>query len=817
MKKGISLILACLVILVSVSYPNSRQIRVRSSDAYPVHNLNTGLNYTTIQSAIDANETLDGHTIFVEQGKYYEHLIVNKSVSLIGENMNTTIIDGNFTGDPIAIVANHVSITNFTIQEGWLGTWYVFEGCAIYIAPDTSYANITHNIITDNRGFGIIVNYTNHNVISENLIGQDFGVSMAFSDNNTISDNIIRNSSIIMYSSHNNLVFDNNIENSSSGISIANSNGNLIYNNTIFNGHFGIGIGFSEQNRLYNNNMTGNVYNFELNVGPEDLTTSYFNNSIETSNLVDGKQICYLQHAKDVVIDPKLNIGTVYVIDSENITIRDLNLTHNGVAVYLWETKDSTIENITGSYDFYAMDLVLCTNITIDNCSFANYEYQGGNGIYINSSDTCSIFDNEIRYKTDTGIEVQSSSNMIIDNNKICNIWGDGLRIFNGGNNTICRNLITKNYNNVFLYFTSGNKFYDNDFEDDRGMFLWNATDNMWDNGFEGNYWSNYNGTDVNQDGIGDSAYTLLDGSIDHYPLMGMFYTFKTDLGYNVDLISNSTIEKFEYSEPNDTINLQVTNMFENQTNCFSRMTIPVALMNEPYHIFINGTEKTFKLLSFSNASYSYLYAMYDFKANVTRTNVTMWVNIWPQLQSQGYAGVDIRLYDDVPIATANFINLTKMGIYNNTIFFKAINNSIVEGGDPTGTGYGDPSIASISSELPNRHSNLRGTFAMAKNLGSNLTTSLFYVNLANNSFLDDQCVVFGEVTQGMYVFDTIGNATVDANDRPLLNYTIGSIDLIQHSTVDVVIIPEIPSNLIFLLLLMEMSAAIIFYKKHRP
>jgi len=68
-----------------------------------VHNLDTGLNYTSIQEAIDAPQTLYGHTIFVEEGIYYEHVVLNKSLSLIGENRSTTIIDGNHTGNVIKI------------------------------------------------------------------------------------------------------------------------------------------------------------------------------------------------------------------------------------------------------------------------------------------------------------------------------------------------------------------------------------------------------------------------------------------------------------------------------------------------------------------------------------------------------------------------------------------------------------------------------------------------------------------------------------------------------------------------------------------
>ena len=60
----------------------------------PVHDINNGLGYETIQEAVDAPETLDGHTIFAEAGTYYENIVVNKPVSLFGENRDTTIIDG---------------------------------------------------------------------------------------------------------------------------------------------------------------------------------------------------------------------------------------------------------------------------------------------------------------------------------------------------------------------------------------------------------------------------------------------------------------------------------------------------------------------------------------------------------------------------------------------------------------------------------------------------------------------------------------------------------------------------------------------------
>jgi pectin methylesterase-like acyl-CoA thioesterase len=60
-----------------------------------VHNLDTGINYTTIQEAIDALETQSGHTIFVDAGTFFENVEVSKALSLVGEDKGTVIVDGD--------------------------------------------------------------------------------------------------------------------------------------------------------------------------------------------------------------------------------------------------------------------------------------------------------------------------------------------------------------------------------------------------------------------------------------------------------------------------------------------------------------------------------------------------------------------------------------------------------------------------------------------------------------------------------------------------------------------------------------------------
>jgi nitrous oxidase accessory protein NosD len=76
--------------------------------------------FPTIQAPI--NNASAGDTIYVRNGTYFEDVIVNKSVSLIGENRNTTIIDGNKTGNVLQVTADKVNVTGFTIQNAG-STW----------------------------------------------------------------------------------------------------------------------------------------------------------------------------------------------------------------------------------------------------------------------------------------------------------------------------------------------------------------------------------------------------------------------------------------------------------------------------------------------------------------------------------------------------------------------------------------------------------------------------------------------------------------------------------------------------------------------
>ncbi len=138
-----------------------------------------------------------------------------------------------------------------------------------------------------------------------------------------------------------------------------------------------------------------------------------------------------------------------------------------------------------------------------------------------------------------------------------------------------------------------------------------------------------------------------------------------------------------------------------------------------------------------------------------------------------------IELYDDMPITTGNFKKLVQQGVYDGAIFHRVIDGFMIQGGDPTGTGYGDPSIPSITDEFTDHNRNDRGTIAMA-NAGPNTGSSQFFINLVDNNRLDSKHPVFGKVIQGMDVVDNIAKVNTDENDRPLQEVKIIKAEIVD-------------------------------------
>jgi peptidyl-prolyl cis-trans isomerase B (cyclophilin B) len=138
---------------------------------------------------------------------------------------------------------------------------------------------------------------------------------------------------------------------------------------------------------------------------------------------------------------------------------------------------------------------------------------------------------------------------------------------------------------------------------------------------------------------------------------------------------------------------------------------------------------------------------------------------------------IHVELFpDDAPKTVNNFSKLANDGFYDRVIFHRVIPDFMIQGGDPTGTGSGGPGY-SFEDEF-NDHTVERGALAMA-NAGPNTNGSQFFIVTTEAApWLDGKHTVFGRVTDGMDVVDTISELPRDARDKPHDDVVIESVSL---------------------------------------
>jgi parallel beta-helix repeat protein len=213
-------------------------------------------NYTTIQDAIHAS--VNGDTVFVFHGAYNEKIMVNKSISLLGENKDTTVINGSGYTDAVYINETGITISGFTIQDEG-ASWIWRRG--IFISSSSNNIEIHNNIITKNYiGIDIYDTATDiliyDNVIKNNNNGMYCsGDEYAFIE---IYHNIFSDNEVGINGEHNFSIYENVISNNSVGI--ANSAGflNFIHDNNIRDNKVGLQIVNFIEAQIYENNFINN-------------------------------------------------------------------------------------------------------------------------------------------------------------------------------------------------------------------------------------------------------------------------------------------------------------------------------------------------------------------------------------------------------------------------------------------------------------------------------------------------------------------------------------------------------------------------------
>lgn len=619
-----------LVILLSFYLPlHFNHLEVNAPTGYPVHNLDTSLNYTSIQGAINAQETLNGHKILVDEGIYFEKLVVNKSIELTGKDKIGTILDGNSTGNVIKITANHANVTGFTIQHGNNGIYLKNEGNGVYLSfcniqgnivrnntngihltGSSSNNNVSYNIITNN-GHGIVLSYSGRNTLLGNNITNNrynFEVEgFAFSHLNNYVDtsNIVDGKpiyyligtvnaifgaesnagTVFLITCQNVTVKDLTLTNNGAGVYLWNTTNSEIKNVTVTRSRCGVYLGDSCNNSLSDNMVANCTYGISLDTGLLNCN----NNTIIDNNLVSNSRGIYLDTSS-------------YNIITDNI------VTDNSKGIYLYTSSDNILSRNIVSLSGYGVELLGSGpgNIFSNNVVVLS----GTDGIVFNGADNNTLSMNIISSNGQYGITLMADNN-IIHGNTINNSGLSGIYMGWTSSNILSFNIFENNTRGIFFYSEGeNNKIFHNNFKNNTAQIMGaGEQSNAWDNGCEGNYWSNYIGTDSNNDGIGDTD--LRWEGVDNYPLMGMFSEFNATSEYRIKTICNSTISDFQF---NGTAISFITSG-EDGTDGFCRIHIPAALMNETIRVLVNGTEILYSSLSCSNSTYRYLYFSYDLSA----------------------------------------------------------------------------------------------------------------------------------------------------------------------------------------------------------
>ena len=460
-------------------------------------------NYTKIQDAI--NDASNGSTVFVlhDSSPYYEHVIIDKKISLIGENKETTVIDGQNTSDVVHISIDNVNLSGFTITRSGNLCFPNYDDAGVEVAAN--YCNVIDNLIVSNGDYGVLIGsydvpIRHHNQISNNVINYNYyGIYIFLSNVNIIQNNTIcynRYDGVYLLGSpcSSNKIIDNNISlNKINGIEIEDGSSNIIQGN-IVNSNNDVGmyiIWSSNANKIINNHVeknllngiflfngqqnmiTGNTFEGNQLVGLElngAMYTSIFNNSFISDglflksnsyqgnsisgNTVNGKPLIYLNKQHEQVIE---NAGQVIVNECESITIKNCNISFTDWGILLANSNDcSILNNQIHHITQYALYLTnsSTTNVEENDIYENGPGVSGGCSVFVGGGSSNKFIRNRIVDNVPNGMILESSNNTLQRNS----FSNNGLSLVNAYNNWIIFNNFFNN-TRVISYFYSPHGF----------------------------------------------------------------------------------------------------------------------------------------------------------------------------------------------------------------------------------------------------------------------------------------------------------------------------------------------------------------------
>jgi parallel beta-helix repeat protein len=547
--------------------------------------------FPTIQEAI--NNANSGDSIFVRNGTYHEHLIVNKTVSIVGEDRTATMLDGNHTGTVVKVTASNATISGFTIQNGEIGLDLnsnnntitsntissngaqetdLKTNLEIYPEPpsvpiwrflyelmDSNYTEFL-DLTTDTPILNVEV--IGHSDVAELCLGLFYDENMdgvpqlneyaGFGSRDQVTGVILPNPAkgryIIKVQGWNVLGnpghFDREITKFNGyGIGAHQTYNNTISQNLILDNGAGLYLQSCSNVAVHTNNLTRNLG--AIVVG-DTVNSAFYDNKA-----FDNNQTICLRTSRNISVTNNIlssNVFGIHIWNSSNINITENELhSHAGWSIGLISSVDSNVANNNIStvtvLDGIRLMFSSRNNLTENNISYCEHS---GILLWYDCWDN-EITDNDIRSSGSQGwghghgIEVLLSHDNIFADNSIRYARNQGIVLIETSDNNITENLFSSNRKGIEIKSSAGNRVYHNSIINNSELQGRDDTgENFWDDGYPsgGNYWSDYAGADscygfyqneTGNDGMGDTPYSF-EGNTDHYPLIFPWGGFTGDI-----------------------------------------------------------------------------------------------------------------------------------------------------------------------------------------------------------------------------------------------------------------------------------------------